>query len=190
MGGFVIASIPAIAAVVAALIASFSARAARRHDTDAQRLRDLEQKVADKKYDTYKPMIDLLADMMDPRTVRQVAADEDRFHREVSKFSTWVSIYGSDEAVEKFHNLMQTLYIKEEELKAPIAITLKLYIEFVIAVRRDLGNPQTAISPIVILGMRITDIHQSQGVGGLDASLDVLCARHGWTPPWVDGSNG
>ncbi|WP_432745252.1 hypothetical protein H7827_13270 [Streptomyces sp. JH002] len=183
MGGLIATSIPAIASVLAAIVASWSARAARRHDAAAQRLRDLEQKVSERRYGTYKPMIDLLANVLDPEAVKEIVANGEKFRKDVAEFAAWISIYGSDEAVDGFHNFMQSTYHN-----APPGVLLKLYAEFVLSARRDMGNPETELSVSRVLGMRIKDIYGSELLKSVDRPLAAVCRENDWVPPWQSTS--
>lgn len=169
----VVAGIPAIAAIIAAAIASRSARKTKRAETEAQRTRELESRNAEKKYEVYEPMINLLRD-----TLAQKQIDQDELIAKLQHFSTWVTIYGSDEAVETFHNFMQASYSD-----APAAILLRLYGDFMIAIRKDIGYPDTDVSRQHLLGMRITDIYKSYDI--INQSFEEICDRLNWKAPWL-----
>ncbi|QDO40671.1 hypothetical protein FNV62_23210 [Streptomyces sp. RLB3-17] len=170
-----VAAIPALASIMAAAIAARSARRAKKSEIDAQHLRDLEARISEKKYDVYKPMINLLKDILNQR-----AMSEDEFKNLISEFSAWVTIFGSDEAVRAFHNFMQATYVPN----TPPVILMKLYAEFVISARRDMGYPETAIAAKHFLGMRISDLYSHDELAKVDMSLADLCREVGWTPPW------
>lgn len=171
-----VAAIPAIAAIVAAIIAARSARVAKKSENEAQRLRELESRISEKKYDTYKPMINTLKDMLDRRTV-----DEEAFRSHISEFATWVAIFGSDEAVESFHNFMQASF----NPPTPPIIFMRLYADFVLAARRDMGYPDTRNTRKQILGSRITDVHTHPLFAHIDKPLPDLCRDTEWAPPWL-----
>ncbi|MFF6803534.1 hypothetical protein [Streptomyces sp. NPDC012616] len=174
-----VAAIPALASVLAAIIAARSARRAKKSEIDAQHLRDLEARISEKKYDVYKPMINLLKDILNQR-----AMSEDEFKNLVSEFSAWVTIFGSDEAVVAFHNFMQATYATN----TPPAILMKLYAEFVLSARRDMGYPDTAINAKHFLGMRISDLYNHDQLAKVEMPLADLCQEVGWTPPWEQTS--
>ncbi|MCL6297602.1 hypothetical protein [Streptomyces kronopolitis] len=170
-----VAAIPAIASVVAAVIAARSARRAKTSEIDAQHLRDLEARISEKKYDVYKPMINLLKDILNQRVM-----SEDEFKSLISEFSAWVTIFGSDQAVRAFHDFMQATYVTG----TPPVILMKLYAEFVLAARRDMGYPDTMIGAKHFLGMRISDLYSHDQLAKVDMPLADLCRDVGWTPPW------
>lgn len=171
-----VAVIPAIAAIVAAVIAARSARLAKNSEMEAQRLRELESRISEKKYDTYKPMINTLKDMLDRREV-----DEETFRSRVSEFATWVAIFGSDEAVESFHNFMQASF----NAPTPPIILMRLYADFVLSARRDMGYPDTSSTRKQILGSRITDVHTHPLFAHIDKPFADLCRDVEWSPPWL-----
>ncbi|MFJ4090007.1 hypothetical protein ACIPYS_00340 [Kitasatospora sp. NPDC089913] len=169
-----IAAVPAIAAVIAALVAARSARLAKKSEISAQYARDLEARISEKKYEVYKPMINLIRDMLDRR---QITEEDSR--SKISDFATWVIIFGSDEAVRAFHHFMQAAYHS-----APPKILMKLYADFVLAARRDMGYPETDVRQTDFLGMRITDIYENDLLRGVDDPLADLCREAQWSPPW------
>jgi hypothetical protein len=103
-----IAAIPAFASIGAAIIAARAARDARRSDAEAQRARDLEARNSERKYEIYEPMINMLRDVL--TAGGNVGIDEGEVRTKMADFATWISIYGSDDAVEAFHNIMQAAY--------------------------------------------------------------------------------
>ncbi|MFB6773313.1 hypothetical protein [Streptomyces sp. NPDC056337] len=168
------ASLPALASIIAAVIAARSARVAKKSEIEAQRVRELEERISEKKYDTYKPMIDLFKDALDRQAV-----DENTHRERISAFATWVAIFGSDEAIKAFHNFMQATYHS-----APAPILMRLYADFVLAARRDMGYPDTVVTRKEILGSRITDAHTHPLFVEIDKPFMELCRDMHWTPPW------
>lgn len=174
-----VAAIPAFAAVAAAIVAGVYAKRARVAEADTSRLRDLEDRIAAKKYDPYKPMIELLRDMLDSSAMNSVKGKE--LTKKISDFVIWISIYGSDEAVIAFERFMQGAY---HDAPGPVAI--RLYAEFVYAARKDLGHATTEITLEQILGMRINDLYddpKNQEFATL--SFEQLAHRENWDIPWT-----
>lgn len=169
-----VASIPAFAAIAAAVIAARSAKTAKNAELAAQYVRELENRISEKKYDVYKPMINLFKEIMNQRTL----GDEELRDR-ISDFSAWVIIFGSDESVKAFHNFMQSTYHSP-----PPVILMKLYADFVIAARRDMGYSKTEINQKHFLGMRINDLYTHELFKDVDKPLADLCRDAGWAPPW------
>ncbi|NEA49243.1 hypothetical protein [Streptomyces sp. SID10815] len=170
-----VAAIPAFASIVAATVAARAAKRAKKVELSAQHLRDLENRISEKKYDVYKPMINLIRDMLDRRQV-----DEEDSRAKISDFSTWVIIYGSDEAVQAFHNFMQAAYHDP-----PVKVLMKLYADFVMAARRDMGYSDTKVEPSHFLGMRINDLYDNSLLRNIDVPYLDVCAEERWQPPWV-----
>jgi hypothetical protein len=169
------ASLPAVAAIIAAIIAARSARMAKRSEIEAQRIRELEERISERKYDTYKPMIDLFKDVLNRQAV-----DESTHRERISTFATWVAIFGSDGAVKAFHDFMQASYNS-----APASILMRLYADFVLAARQDMGYPDTTSTRKEILGSRIADLHTHPLFADIDKPFAELCRDVGWTPPWL-----
>jgi hypothetical protein len=94
----------------------------------------------------------------------------------VSKFTAWLQVYGSDNAVRSFHKFMQASYHN-----APPAVLLRLYSEVVMAIRRDLGEPNTEVTLVDLLGMRITDIYETFAPG-LQLDEQEFFGQNEWHP--------
>jgi len=180
-----LASVPALAAIVAAVIASRSAGRARESTAETERLRLLEQRVAQRKFEVYKPMIDFLGRMLSPGEAARIAEEE--YVEKIGDFSRWVAIVGSDDAVRAFRNLMQGTYNS-----APAAIVLRLFADFQIAARRDMGDPDTNITSLDILGMRINDLYQGdlQLAQTISLPFELACEREQWDIPWMRQISG
>jgi hypothetical protein len=94
--------IPAIAAVGGAAVAGVFAFAARRSDAQAQRTRDLENRLAERKRETYQLMTDWLGRVMSSETIQQAARPRGKPGQlekadlvTLMRFSTWIRMYGS-----------------------------------------------------------------------------------------------
>ncbi|MEV6240711.1 hypothetical protein [Lentzea sp. NPDC051838] len=168
----------AFAAIAAAVIAGVFAWKTRRAEVEAERARDLENRISERKYEIYKPMIELLRDMLGGDTPTGKRADEST--KKIADFSTWIGIYGSDESVGSFHNLMQAIYSEP-----PVAVFMRLYGDFLVAARRDIAHPDTSVDKRHLLGMRIRDIYTYPDV--VDPSFEEVCKRLSWQPPWLSG---
>jgi len=176
----VVAGIPAVAAVIAAIIAALSARSARRSDSQAARARELEDRISERKYNVYKPMIDMLRDLLDPKKSKDMAKDTSLASSQIADFAIWVRIYGSDGAVAAFHNFMQAAFHDP-----PSFVLLRLFADFVLAARRDMGYPDTQATRAQVLGMRVNDLYsQQQFIDIITKPFDEICREANWTPPW------
>lgn len=170
--------LPVAGSVVAALIAGFFAWRAQRTSADADRARRLEEATSGRRRETYEPMIEKFSKLIDPRTRGEITDDDLAELMRVG--STWLSIYGSDKAVTTFHWLMQAAYHD-----APGPITVRLYAEFVLAARKDIGLPSSSLTAVELLGMRLRDLYTDPDTyDALSMPFKRLCKREGWTPPW------
>lgn len=173
-----VAIIAASATIIAAFIAAWSAISAKRSETQAARARDLENRLAEQKYKTYKPMIEFLRDIQDSEKAQKLLKNGTA-KKKITEFITWISIYGSDEAVIAFHNFMQASYNQ-----SPAALLLRFYAEFVIAARKDIGSSDTKVTAAHILGMKITDLYQKGFVEPITLPMNKVYKKLGWVPPW------
>lgn len=180
-----VAAVPAIASVIAAVLSARSARKSRLAEMDAARISELESRLSERKYDLYKPMIDLLREMLDSSKSGK-AVDQTDMQKRLSEFGAWIGIFGSDDAIRTFRNFMQGAYHS-----APAPILMRLYAEFILSARRDLGYQDSSITPQDLLGIRITDLYQSPTMKDVSESdFADLCQRHGWDIPWKDAQPG
>jgi hypothetical protein len=179
----VLASVPAAASVVAAVVAAVAASRTKSRENEAARIRDLESRISEKKYAVYKPMIDALGDVFDLERAQKADGKDERdrdLRQRISDFWIWITIYGSDDAVRAFHRFMQSTYVQ-----APAPIMMRLYADFVLAARRDIGYPKSDLNAIDFLGIRISDIYSSADMMAIAGqSFDSLCKKHDWQPPW------
>ena len=102
-----------VAAAIAAVIGANSSRKTRTIDVQSQQLRDLENRNAARKYEIYKPVIDLYSVLLSPHGLeakrwRERYKDAD-IEEMLDDFAKWVAIYGPDDVVVKFHNFSETL---------------------------------------------------------------------------------
>ena len=150
--------------IVAAIVASISARASRRSELRAQRsieldklqvqrINELESRISERKYETYKPLVEMLGDVLATGPSKK-GFDEDEIQKRLHEFFVWVSIYGSDEAVIAYHKLTQAAYNN-----VPSEISGRLYAEVILAARRDIGRSDTEIGPADIVGMKVNDLY-------------------------------
>ena len=167
-----VAFIAAIASVSAAVTAGAFARKTARSTIEAERTRDLESRNSERKYAIYEPMINDLTLMI------RGHGEPSELRARFDQFSTWIGIYGSDEAVTAFSRFMQANY---NDVPAPIM--LRLYGDFMLAAREDMGHPGTMLGREKLLAMKINDVYKIPEV--TDSSLAMVCERHNWNPPWV-----
>lgn len=185
----IVGVIAALASITGAALAAHSARGARVAEQETARLQLLEQRLAQRKNEVYQAQIDLLGHMLAPVGQRADLDDADTMEK-FQQFSAWIGIVGSDEAVRAWSNLMQSTFHD-----APPVVLLRLYAEFQLAARRDLGDPDTALTPIELMAVRIRDLYDDPTYHGAmaDPFADV-CASVGWPIPWeqvpTDGDEG
>jgi hypothetical protein len=81
------------------------------------------------------------------------------------------------------HQYMQAVFHD-----APPGVTMRLTAELALAARRELGHPDTSLDAVDIMGVRITDIYDEDGVPMAWAALplEVVYASEEWTSPWGD----
>lgn len=187
MTSIVIALIGATASVVAAIVAARYAKSTQRNDAEAQRARELESRISERKYEVYKPMIELLGDILDSTKTAGMAERAAEIQAKFADFSTWVNIYGSDGAIVAFHNFKQAAF----HPPLPSLVATRLFADFLLEARRDVGRPDTSVTRAQIMGVRITDLYEVESYrAALDLPFEELCRREGWTAPWLAARSG
>ncbi|PSL39645.1 hypothetical protein CLV49_3289 [Labedella gwakjiensis] len=174
--------VPAVVAVFSALWATRSARRAQQAEHEAARLRALEDRVAQKTYEMYQPFLQAMGDILTPH---RSAAALKKFEDVMADFQTFVIVWGSDEAIEKFFR-----YRLAANSSPPVSITMRLMAEFLLAVRKDIAWPNTRVSAFHTIAMRINDLPEHPELAeAMSMPLADLCRREGWEAPF-DTSEG
>jgi hypothetical protein len=179
----VVAVVAAAASLVATLIAARAQASVQEATADAARLRELEARVAERKYETYKPMLDYLhLSVAGGVDFPSLTEDEQRNYRTmVHDFGTWISIFGSDEAVRAYQRHTQATF----HGPPPIPVLFRLWIDLLLAARRDMAHPETTSTPDDVMGIRIRDVYTSElAVDACTLTVDELCEKYDWTAPW------
>lgn len=167
MSAVVVAVIAAVASIAAAVVAGMFALASRRFEARLQRV----NQVSEHKRDMYVPLVDMLERMF---TSDEVPTAEELAHKR--RFDTWVNVYGSAGAVRAYSRFMQAL-----PAQPPGDIQFRLYADFLLEVRKEMGDPSTDVDRLQILGPRLANLADRRS---MTDSLDAVCRRAGWTPPW------
>lgn len=170
-------TVPAAIAIFSALWASRSARRAQRAEHESARLRALEDRVAQKKYELYQPFLQTLGDLLTPS--RNAAASA-KLEDVIADFQTFVTVWGSDEVVETFYR-----YRSAANTSPPTLVIMRLMADFLVAVRRDVAWPETRIINLHAIGMRISDLSEHpEMIEALAIPLNELFDREGWSAPF------
>jgi hypothetical protein len=177
-----VAAIPAVAAIFAAIAAARSSKNAQKGDADAHRIRDLENRLSDQKFQTYKPMVELIGNMFSQdeasqAALRDAAANVPKF----KDFTTWITIYGSDEAVTAWHNFMAGA-----KANPPLMIKIRLLTDVLLAARKDMGYPDSKVTRQELIATRLTDFYDQEDKYSAVLTLPFAeaCKLANWTPPW------
>ena len=170
--------VAALGSLTAAFVAGRFAAKTRNAQSQAERVLELEKRLASSKFDVYQPMLELLREMIFDAAKTGKIIDEAKMVETMSKFGTWIQIFGSDEAVLVYHRWMQAAFHNP-----PPPVAVRLYAEFVLAARRDMGDPQTKVTMLDLLGIRLNDVYETFADDlGLDDKAFYI--KHGWNPPW------
>lgn len=176
------AGIPALGAVIAAIVAARSARRAREAQLSSEAERDLRRQLAGVKGEIYEPIIEFFRKMMDGvKSGHKVNPSDQKTLDTLSKFAAWLAIYGSDGAITSFHKFMQASFHG-----SPPEILMYYYGSFLVATRKDLGYPATRIGVVDVMGLRITDAWTMWG-GAMGLPEPEFLAGFDWVPPWPTG---
>jgi hypothetical protein len=176
--------VPAIGAVAAAGVAARAARRSKTRELQATEILDLERRLSEARQRVFEPMVEAIGRLwesiatgqeLDEATMKRIVLDD------IFRFALWVQIYGTDDAVEATVRFMQALWVQ-----APSNILVRLQGELILAARRELGYRDTRIRPVDSFALRIRDAYTDQEWrADMTDPLDVVFARHEWTPPWT-----
>jgi len=176
----VVAVIAMLGTIVANTVAAISARASKRSELQAQRISELESRISERKYGIYKPILEMLGDVLNSGPSK-IGFGTEEIQKRLHEFFVWVSIYGSDEAVMAHHRFSQAAYNK-----VPPEIATRLYAELILAARRDIGRSDTKIGPADIVGIKVSDLYtNAEYYRTMTQPFDELCQKYNWTPPWT-----
>jgi hypothetical protein len=96
-------------------------------------------------------------------------------------FVTWISIYGSPDAVIAFRNFRQATFHD-----APPLLLMRFYAELLATIRRDIGGREDEVTPTDILALTLTDVYTDGKLAAvLHGSLREVSKKEGWEPPWL-----
>lgn len=168
-----VAAIAVIASISAAVVAGLFALAARRYEGRLQHASEARDRISEQKRLMYEPVVNLLDRMF---SSDEVPTPEELQHKR--HFDTWVNIYGSDGVVRAYSRFLQAL-----PLGPPADIQLRLYADFLLAVRKDMGDPHSGVDRLELLGARLANL--SDRASFTDPDVNAVCKRLGWAPPWT-----
>lgn len=170
---------PLWVALIPAALAGFFAYRTKRSEIRAQSRIEAERRIAASRGETFEPLVERIGEMWDLIGKGEELSEEwmeKEFNPTVLTFLRWVQIYGSDEAVWSAHRLMLAIYHDP-----PPNVLIRLLADVVLAARRDLANPETKVTFLDIMGLRITDIYEHPWA---TQSLEELFRAEKWIPPW------
>jgi hypothetical protein len=169
--------IPAVASIIAAVLAGRFASRARLAEGKAARLVALEERTAQRRGEVYIPFVEALGNMLVPSRQAEAMATMEPV---MVNFQNFVMVWGSDEVATAFYR-----FRRASTTNPPAPITMRITADLLLAIRRDLAWPESQLSALEVMGSRITDLQKG---GDLESSFTMpfeeLAAREKWTPPW------
>ncbi|MCI2959133.1 hypothetical protein MN032_15690 [Agromyces atrinae] len=162
---------PLAVSIFAVVWASRASHRASAAEQEATRQRSL----ADTRYKVYQPMLEIFGDMMVPARAEAALKEAEKA---IPDFQTFISVWGSDEAVAAFYR-----FRSGSNHQPPPMIAVRLVADFLVEARRDLAWPETKITPIEVMGMRM-DKMSDELVAALTMDLEELGAKYEWKVPW------
>lgn len=168
-------AVPAVVSIFSAVWATRSARKAQAAEHEAARLRALEERVAERKYELYQPFVQTLTDLLTPSRKKEA---EKRMEDTMADFQGFVTLWASDEVNEMFYR-----YRVAASTSPPSLVIMRLLSDFLLAVRRDVAWPNTKIDGMHVIAMRINDLGRNSNIGrALTMPLDELFTWQEWEP--------
>jgi len=96
----------------------------------------------------------------------------------MSDFQTFVSVWGSDDAVRAFYKFRIA-----SSTNPPPMIIIRLVSDFMIEARRDLAWPNTQLTGREVMGMRLNET-TPELEEALTLEFDALAMKYEWRAPW------
>jgi hypothetical protein len=168
-----VAAVSAVSAITAAVVATVLA-------AQAQKVKELETRIADRKGKLYEEIIKTLRPLLTPEEISE-PSDSERVIAELKEHSTWIALYGSEDVVTAYHNIVSGAF---SDPPPPLVIIFRFYADLVIAVRRDLGYQDTKVTPDQVLDARSFNLYIEGLWPALNLPLQQLYKTSNWAPPW------
>ena len=171
----------------AAIYAAWAAAKAKASEVEATRLRELEQRLSERKMEIYGRIMAALGNLLTPEEARRLAPKApknkpggDSLESAIRDFMNDVVIYGSDDVLRAF-----TRFRLASDTNPPAPVIIRLVSDFMLAIRRDLDGGQSAVTGIEMIGMRINGLYdEPKVIAALREPFEVVCDQNEWTPPW------
>lgn len=194
----VAAALSLCSAITVAMIGSISARRARTDDARFQRLLDAENRNAETKFRTYEPILELFQLLLTPAQAQEkfLTMGDTEIENRLDEFGKWIVIYGSTEAVEAYHDFKVSFFSLEpgeskEYYWNFLPLLYRLYANFVIAVRHDIGfvRDDKDIQARHVLALGAVSLYKSHLADASRMPMNKLYTfyrrQYGWTRPWT-----
>lgn len=185
--GSLLTLIPALFSLGAAVFAAIYANKARIRESEAARIRQLEERLSAKKTAMYEPVLRALGNTLTPNAVKAILTGDAKARAELTveeaipHFMNESVAYASDEVLITFTRF------RLGAADAPAQITMRLIADFMIAVRQDIVGPESRATGVELLGVRINDLFSTQeNLDSLTLTLEELGQMHNWRAPWHD----
>ena len=175
---FITDALAPLSAVFAAALAGFFAWRSRLAQTATERAIEREKRLATVKAETYKPIIELFQEILDG-TKSNKQPNPRKMRSSMSDFATWAQIYGSDDVVRSFHRFMNA-----SSGNPPPTVSMYYYGQLLLAIRRDLGDPDTAIGVGELVGIRMNEFYETDLSRLLVLDERTFLDSVDWSPPW------
>ena len=158
MMNFILTLLPSI--LVALLTAFFSARFYS-HKAKADLQKELESRFNERKWEIYTKFSNTLRKIKDGVQGKNFDRKLPQYTRELSDFTSSLWLIGSDDVVIAFNDWQSSnREVANKENTAPDKSTLIKLMNILIAMRKDLGNKSTKVSPKDLLATFVLDVDE------------------------------
>lgn len=162
---------------------------ARTSAEEMERLRILEERLREHKANVYAKFLPDVVAVFNrdgtQKTPTQQAKETTAMLKAANTFWHESLVYSSDEAQRAFARFMQASFHS-----APSVISLRLFGEMVIAIRREFWGEASELKSTDVWAPKINDLYSKKWIDDMTFAqadalpFDELCKRAGWTPPW------
>ena len=140
-----------------------------------EKRRQIEEQLSQEKFQTYMIFVNAIfsmfhQDALARENIAHERVEQDDFVVQLQEFSKKVIFYGSDEVIREYQAL--TSYLQQHFDEGDFAATSEAMAKVIVAIRKDMGYPDTKFTPKTFVKQLSNDYHLHTGPGGMLHDFD------------------
>jgi len=142
---------------------------------ELEKRRRIEEQLSHEKYLTYMIFVDAMFGLfhqqaLERENIEHRPTKESDLVVKLQEFSKKVIFYGSDDVIRAYQEFMSH---SQESAEAPNVVkSSENMAKVIVAIRKDMGHPNTKFTPKTFVKQLINDYHKHCGVGGIFYDFD------------------